>query len=300
MTDSPITGAPMTDATWIDKALNTDFEQHRVTSDGCEISVRRRRAKGPVKQSVLFVHGFVAQARWWDATISMLPDDWDCVAMTYTGMGASGWREKYSVAQDIKDTLTVKDWADFQTPPMLVGHSLGGGISTRLWNDHASDFQQFVILDSSLRFEPAKTPQYLSINRRFYDSKETAVGRFRFIPEQPIVHPAYVRYLAEHSVRYFDKGQDGKHWSWVFDFGRVEALYERSAFWYETFEVFKTFDPLPTFIRGAQSAICTDAWADAYQQRLGERAKLISIDGAYHHVLLDRPQELAATIQGLV
>lgn len=283
----------MTRAAWIDKALSTEFEQHRVVSDGCEISVRRRRPKGAVKQSVLFVHGFVAQARWWDATISMLPDDWDAVAMTYAGMGGSGWRDHYTLEQDIADTLAVKDWAAFETPPMLVGHSLGGGISTHLWKDHASDFQQFVILDSSLRFEPAKAPKYLSINRKFYDSKETAVGRFRFIPEQPVVHPDYVRYVAEHSVRYFEDGEGDNHWSWVFDFGRVAALHERMGFWHESFQIFKTFDPLPTFIRGAQSAICPDEWAHAYVNILGERGKLVSIDGAYHHVLLDKPDRLA-------
>ena len=290
----------MSQPVWLDLALSTPFVQDRVASEGAEIEVRRRPAKGEPKQSVLLLHGLLAHARWWDATAALLPQDWDVVAMSFSGMGQSDWRQHYSLEQDIRDVETILNWAQFKTKPMLVGHSFGGGIGTYVYKAHQDRFDRFVIVDSGMRFAPVEQPSYLNVARKYYPDKETALSRFRFIPEQPVVQPDYVRYLAEHSVRTFDDQPQGEgRWSWIFDFARVEALKAYPNFWLQVFENYRSMDPLPGFIRGQLSAICPQPWVDQLQQIMGGEVPLITIEGSYHHVLLDRPDALAKTLEAM-
>ena len=49
---------------------------------------------------------------------------------------------------------------------------------------------------------------------RIYDDFESALGRFRFIPEQPGVHPEVLKHLGTYGLKQVPEG-----WTWKFDPG---------------------------------------------------------------------------------
>jgi hypothetical protein len=51
---------------------------------------------------------------------------------------------------------------------------------------------------------------------RVYDDFDSALGRFRFIPEQPGVHPEVLKHLGTYGLKEVENG-----WTWKFDPGPV-------------------------------------------------------------------------------
>ena len=277
------------------------FETTFVQSNGSQIEVRRRRAIGEAKQSVLLLHGFLAHAHWWDAVAALLPDDWDVAAMSFAGMGRSDWRSAYSREDDYNDVLAVLSDLSFSTKPFLVGHSFGGAIGTHVMLRAPQAFQRYFCVDSPIRFKPQPMGTAWSSLRSFYRDTDQAVQRFRLIPQQPAVQQDYVDYIAANSVMKFDQVpadelERGLSWSWCFDYNRISTPEENRDFWNSLIDYYERIDPLPVFIRGGNSGLCAAIWEEAFYARLGIEAPLITIPGAHHHVLLDQPIDLAKTL----
>ena len=54
---------------------------------------------------------------------------------------------------------------------------------------------------------------------RVYEDKEAALGRFRYVPEQPVKYPEVLAYIAGKSLRQVEGG-----WTWKFDPGLFDYL----------------------------------------------------------------------------
>lgn len=89
-------------------------------------------AQGKGDKKVLFVHGNLANAQWWERSLASLPDGYEGVALDLPGSGASpetGVRHTMDYFAAVVDECTnVLGWSQF----LLVGHSMGGGISQLL------------------------------------------------------------------------------------------------------------------------------------------------------------------------
>lgn len=291
--------SPTTSPAPIDSTANLLDGQHIedrfVQSAGVDLHLRWRPAKCADGQaprvSLLCLHGFLAHARWYDPLMACLPEDWEVASLSFAGMGQSGWRASYERDQDWQDVVTVCQALGFQNAPILFGHSFGGAVAIHAMSNAPDAFARLLVCDTSMRFVPAPLGREWKSQRRYYANRSQAEERFRYIPEQPAQKPWIKDFIAHHSVREFEQG-----WSWVFDFARFSGPESNRDFWNQLIDVYETLPQRPVFIRGALSALCSPAWARAYHERLGPDAPLVSIDDAYHHVLLDQPAALAAAI----
>lgn len=102
---------------------------------GLEV-LRARPPEGvaPRETPLLFLHGAFAGAWCWAE--SFLPgfasQGWDCTAFSFRGHGESGGRQalnEFGIEDYVRDLESVI--ADFDRPPVVIGHSMGGFVAMR-------------------------------------------------------------------------------------------------------------------------------------------------------------------------
>jgi len=113
---------------WFSTAIETPYETRFVDVEGAKI--RYQRWGDASKPGLFLVHGNGAHAHWYDFIAPYFAEDYCVVAMTFGGMGDSGWRERY---------------------PMIVAHSFGGFITMNTGSRFGERFAGMVIVDSPIR-----------------------------------------------------------------------------------------------------------------------------------------------------
>ncbi|MFH1329764.1 MAG: alpha/beta hydrolase [Actinomycetota bacterium] len=276
---------------WFTAALAAPRREGRVDSGGCPINfLEWGEAACP---GLVFVHGGAAHAHWWSFLAPLLADQWHAAALDLSGHGDSGRREAYSLEAWVDEVMTVAERAAFPGPPVVVGHSMGGLIAIQAASDHGDRLAGVVLVDAPLR-RPDPESQEGSRTRAFrapgiYPTREAAVGRFRLIPEQPVLHPFLFEHVAGHSVREVPGG-----WTWKFD----PAVFLR---------------PRPpmgerlagvrchlALIHGEHSAVVPPDIAAYTAEMMGPQAPVVPLPGAYHHLLLDQPLAFVAALRTLL
>ena len=276
---------------WFSAAIAAPRREGTVEVEGCPIHFMEwGEAALP---GLVFVHGGAAHAHWWSFLAPLLTDRWHCAALDLSGHGDSGRREAYSLEAWVDEVLAVAARAAFPGPPVVVGHSMGGLIAIQVARDHGGRLAGAVLVDAPLR-RPDPETQEASRTRALrapgiYPSREQAVGRFRLVPEQPILHPHLFDHVAGHSVREVPGG-----WTWKFDpvvFARPRLpMGERLA---------EARCPLALFY-GEHSEVVPPEVAAYTVEMMGPQAPAVVIPGAYHHLLLDQPLAFIAALRTLL
>lgn len=279
---------------WFIEAVRRRPTHHGITVAGRRI--HHLRWDDPTADTaVLLVHGGAAHAEWWGHVAPLLRGR-QVAAMDLSGHGDSDWRtDGYSFGVWAEEVMATARDVSGRRPVLLVGHSMGGIVSAMA--AALGPVAGIVMVDAPLR-ESATAPSVQdseAIFRRVRASPdhERMLSRFRLLPAQPVVHPALLRHVAEHSVRHTSEG-----WRWKFDpsaFGGVGrgrpddvAASLRVA-------------PVPVgAIVGERSPIVSPSDRREFQ-RLAER---VSTPGSYlelpeghHHLMFDQPRELAAAVR---
>jgi pimeloyl-ACP methyl ester carboxylesterase len=78
----------------------------------------------------VFVHGITEDRHVWDGVIPLFEGDFRCVRLDLRGHGASPGADDLSALAMADDIGTVVREAGIDEPPLLIGHSLGGFVST--------------------------------------------------------------------------------------------------------------------------------------------------------------------------
>lgn len=103
--------------------------------------------RGPIDgPPVLLIHGNCSSSGYWEPLLRHLPQDWRIVAPDLRGYGASP-------ALGVDATRGVRDFADdiapllatFDRKPVVVGHSLGGGVAMQLLLDDPGSIAALVL-----------------------------------------------------------------------------------------------------------------------------------------------------------
>ncbi|GGM18903.1 alpha/beta hydrolase [Dactylosporangium sucinum] len=104
-------------------------------------------SRGPIDgPPVLLIHGNCSSSGFWEPLVRHLPAHWRIVAPDLRGYGDSP-------ALPVDATRGVRDYADdvapllasFATKPVVVGHSLGGGVAMQLLLDHPDSIAALVL-----------------------------------------------------------------------------------------------------------------------------------------------------------
>lgn len=273
---------------WFTEALAAPVTERATSLDG--IPIAYRMWGGSSERGIVLVHGGGAHSRWWDHIAPLLAAERRVIAIDLSGHGDSGRRERYSFDAWAREVLAVVADAGLDTPPVVIGHSMGGVVTLRLAAMFGSQIEGAVIVDAPLRDrapeEQAAQGQRVFRQLRRYPTQEAILARFRPVPDQPVLG-----YIADHvaamSIRQADDG-----WTWKWDPAVFNSRETPSG-------PLTKLDCRAALFR-AEHGILSAEMSDLVYDRLGRVAPVIEIPVAGHHVMLDQPIALVAALRTLL
>ncbi|WP_417515080.1 alpha/beta fold hydrolase [Minwuia sp.] len=269
---------------WFIQAVDSPWEQRFAESGGAKIHYRVRGEEGA--PGIVLCHGNAAHSGWWDFIAPALAEDYRVAALDFAGMGDSEERQLVTPDGFANDIVAVIRDMGFDSPPLLIGHSFGGGMSMRVAVDHPDLIRGLVMVDSPVYRPDTDRPGPPRVAKRAYPSMEIALERFRLIPEQPVVTPYAVAYIAETGVMETRKG-----WTWKARTNIFGHPAFAKHFWEEQAGYFPRIEIPATKLWGSLSALCTPETMAFMQEIAPSHVTFVEMEDAYHHLLLDRPQE---------
>jgi len=131
---------------WFDHALDDRPEHFEVEVEGARISYRCWGA--PDLPAIVLVHGGAAHAGWWDHIAPMIPDEYRVIALDLSGHGDSDRRDDYTLSTWAAEVIGVIDDAGVASPPIVIGHSMGGWVTITTAAEHPDRVAGIVLIDS--------------------------------------------------------------------------------------------------------------------------------------------------------
>lgn len=252
---------------------------------------------------VILVHGALAHAECWSMIAPHLVNQTNrIIAVDLAGMGNSAWQEHYSIEGHINNICDIIKFHKGYKQVTLVGHSYGG-IITAAAHHYLSPIikTRLILVDVFLDFilhKPKATLNRSAVRRpiRYYSNQSEALKRFRLIPSQPTQHAELFEYLAIHSMVQTEKG-----WRWKFDPKLYHLIGSTPNL--DTTDLVKTMKEHADeifYIYGELTSPSLIQAAKAFMQTLGQPDHLFSIDQAHHHIMVDNPIQLTATIKHIL
>lgn len=275
---------------WFDRALADTPSVHQVDSNGCAINyLVWGRAGAP---GLVFIHGGAAHAHWWSFLVPLLADHYRVVAMDLSGHGDSGRRRDYRLADWADEVMGVAAHADMAPRPVVIGHSMGGFVSIGTAAAHGARLRGIVILDSPVS---APDPEMEAARKgnifgplRVYPDMETALGRFRTVPEQDHYLPYVMDHVGRHSLRAVDGGVSWKYDPDIFVPARSEPR-----------ELLARVSCRVALFR-SENGLVTPEIGEYMYDLLGRVAPVVEIPEAGHHLMLDQPMLLLTALRTLL
>lgn len=283
---------------WLERALAVPSQSGSVEVSGANIVYETWGEIG--NPGVILIHGSNAHLEWFRFTAPFLADNFRVAALDLSGNGDSDWRERYTGELLADEVWQVCQAAQLGDMPFVVGHSFGGWVALETGKYHDAELGGILLMD----FTTAPPEEYLEWGLRaeregvepgrklrVYEEKQAALDRFRFIPEQPGVHPAVLRHLAEYGLKEVAGG-----WTWKFD----PALFDHMEMGAEQRDNFTKLTTHTALMLGEASE---DEGAFYAEHMLAITAGLlptITIPGTFHHLMFDQPLAVAMSMKMLL
>jgi pimeloyl-ACP methyl ester carboxylesterase len=290
---------------WFAKALARAPERSETMVNGTPIETL---TWGRVGQPGLLLHGNRAHADWWSFIAPFFADHFRVAALSWSGMGGSGWRDSYSIellSEEVDAVADASGLFESAAKPVVVAHSFGGFPALRHCARAGTKVGGLVMVDC-----PVMSPEMRKARRRgngpadlaprpnrVYADLPSALARFRFAPPQVCQN----LYLADHIARGslkrapLDDGSGAQGFTWRFDPDQWRDM--------------RMENPVPDFqslqcpvsiVWGAQSLLF-DAEILAYLASLAPAGSpRIEIPAARHHLMVDQPLAFVAALRGLL
>jgi pimeloyl-ACP methyl ester carboxylesterase len=265
----------------------------RVPANGAELHLLEWG--DPQGDPVLMVHGMRAHARWFTPVGPVVGERFRALSLDLRGHGDSAHTPPYGHAVYAEDVVALVGALELQSP-ILVGHSMGGGVAARAAAALGAKLRALVIVDSAMGPPPRPF-----MGRRDSDapaertatpfaSWDEARERFRLRPGDTVADAELLDHLARHALRALPDGR----FAWRFDpniaqrsgpphGGTLDVAAVRCpviSIWGEHSPMLRRIDP-----RDVAERFPSAAWTAAE-----------IIEGAHHHVFLDRPDAFNAVL----
>ncbi len=283
---------------WFERAMQTPSSSDAVDVEGATIHYETWGQIG--NPGAVLVHGSNAHREWWRFTAPFLADRFRIAALDLSGNGDSDWRERYTGRVFADEVRAVCEAAQLGDQPFVVAHSFGGFVALETGHYYGAELGGILFMD----FTTAPPEEYLEWGvraeregvqqgrrLRVYEDKATALGRFRFLPEQPGVHPAVLRHLAEAGLQQVEGG-----WTWKFD----PALFDYLEMGADQRDKFTALPCPSALMLGEMSEDEGAFYAEHMLDITGGLLPAVIMPGTYHHMMFDDPMAVAMTIKMLL
>ena len=283
----------MNNQEWFNESLISTPTENFVEVEGAKIHyLTWGDTKNP---GLFFIHGFSANAHWWDFIAPAFIEDYCVVAIDLSGSGDSDLREIYSqemYANEIKAVCDDMGWesADF------IAHSMGGSISLNATSIYPEIFKSLYLLDSIVILPPDKVRNYSS-NRSMiradfiYEDEASAIESFRLIPPQPCRNEFLLNHIAINSYKQTEEG-----WLLKSD-GKMMKTYQSK----DLTETLMAIQCPIYIVYGLMSQIFTQEILD-YTVYVGNipPERVIGVPGTMHHLFVDDPLSVIEELKKLL
>ena len=245
---------------------------------------------------MLCVHGSAAHAHWFDFVAAGFNGDYHVRAIDLRGHGDSQWPSSpdadYSAnryAADLNEAAEKLDLRDF----ILVGHSMGGLVSSVYASTYPGRAKAFILIDSSISMPHERIASMRAVGNRegrSYASQQEFMAHFKVRPLGSTAAPEVIRHLAQYSGRQYEDGR----WRHKFD-RNVYAKRERIggyAYWDNI--------KIPALlVKGDRSARISPEIIAEVKSR-APQAEVAEVAHSEHHVTLDNPAGFVQAVQGFL
>ena len=278
---------------WFRDAIAAPHERDRVEVEGANIEWLAWGERG--KPGLLLLHGNGAHADWWRFIAPFFAKTHRVATLSWSGMGNSDHRPRYTIDLFIAEILAVADAAGLSDagPFTVVGHSFGGFPMMALANRQGERLKRAIILDTPFDRKQRRRPRGAGEDARphnIYPTMADALARFRWAPPQPTTHDHIADFIARLSLKETPGG-----FTWKFD-----------PFLWSEFEAQDATDLLPNpqcpvaLMWGELSELMQEELVAEMAKRLPAGSPLIPIPQAYHHVMADQPLALVSALRALL
>jgi len=262
----------------------------------------------PSSPGVVLTHGFMAHARCWAFIAPLLAQNFHLVAFDLSGMGDSGWRETYTVADRVEEAKGVANhlgMTEEGKKPFLVCHSYGGSVGLNAVEKDIDSWAGLIVCDMTM-LAPGEASDFESHRKkrqergvqphRVSENLEAAKKRFRLAPEQPCENRYLMDYMAFHSLKEVNEG-----WVWKFDPRILGPDEERGPDWWQSLsDRFSGMQIPRAVIFGEHSNMFSSRVAEHIKNKSSGNIPMIQINDAHHHIMLDQPLAFAVAIDALL
>lgn len=290
----PFHGEPPPAPAWFEAAIAQAPERSTIPVDGVDIELLTWGQVG--KPGLLFLHGNGAHADWWSFIAPWFAKDWRVAAISWAGMGGSGWREAYSAQSFAAEVFAAVEAAELEAggvKPILVGHSFGGFPTLYCGVEHADRLRGIIMVDSSIQ-PPEKRwkgpPPRAGFGNKVYATLTEALARFRLAPPQACENLYIADYIARRSLKEVDGG-----WTWKFD----PAIWQRFSM-PDLGELLTRIACPAALMWGERSNLMHDETLGYMIDQMPKDVLLVPLPDADHHVMIDQPLAFVAGLRGLL
>ena len=278
---------------WFSAALANAPERRFIKVDGANIESLSWGERG--KPGLLFLHGNGATADWWSFIAPFFADTHRVAAMSWSGMGGSDHRAKYSLDTFVAEAFGVAEAEglfEADEKPVFAAHSFGGFPLMGCAGAHGHRLKAAVMVDSPVRppgYPGGRPGGNTPRAHRVYETFEAAMARFRFAPEQGCENMFIADHIARTSLKQVEGG-----WTWKFD-----------AFLWTAFDIKESTGMLDgvtcpfALMWGDRSKLMPPEITD-YMRGLVPNAPWVIIPDAEHHVMIDQPLAFVTGLRGLL
>ena len=114
---------------------------------------------GKGKQSAVLIPGFTCSGKVWDATVAEISSRYTCHVITISGFGGAAATSDPHLRQWVADIATYIK-VNHLDKPVIIGHSIGGGMAMMLAADYPDLVSKIVVVDALPCLGALQNPSY--------------------------------------------------------------------------------------------------------------------------------------------
>jgi pimeloyl-ACP methyl ester carboxylesterase len=248
------------------------------------------------RTTLVLLHGNSANAWWWQPLARVIAPRFRLFALDQRGHGDSEWMRPpaYTPADYAEDLCRfVRHVTRPGDKPIVVGHSMGGLSVLAFARRHPDEARGAVAIDIAVTSSHGRD-RYLRRLRGLptvtYPDLATARERFRLMPSEGGVARETLHEIAERSLARTEEG-------------RFTLKFDRESFFgsdgISVLDTIRALRIATLLVRAERSRIMTAEAAERARES-NPLVSLVTIRDAHHHVLLERPDEVARVIEEFV